>query len=117
MTTPFESRLQRLFVETAAQLPAEDFTARLTAELHESRRRGRLLRSAGAALALGLLWAFLPSLEPAIGTVAAYPGQAFDVVTEALAALSRSPLIYVYGAALAGYAGRAAAQRFHIRLF
>jgi hypothetical protein len=117
MTTEFESELERLFADTDTELPDEEFTARLMAELHKPRRRERWIWSAACAVALALSWALFPTLDPVLRVVAGYPGELLDVVTKALVALSGSPLTYVYGTALAGYLLHHLVRRFHILFF
>jgi hypothetical protein len=116
MTDEFESRLQRMFAEAEVNMPAADFAARIGADLRKSRRRERLVRCSRWLTALALAWLSLQLLMPALGALGASVTMLPGVITDSVVALSRSPLVYVYGAALGGYLLLRLAGRFHLRL-
>jgi hypothetical protein len=103
MTQQFENQLKRMFAELDEDLPAAQFAPRVMSELHRPHRRERLLWSAAILAVLAFLWVAFADLEAQLRTVAEFPRILFAATSELGAALSRSPLAYIYGTALAGY--------------
>ncbi len=107
MTREIESQLKQMFADLDEHLPAADFTSRVTSEVLELRWRARLLWASALLAAVAFLWFAFPHLEAGIRIV---------VAGESLAALAKSPLVYVYGTALGGYGLLWLLRRFQIRL-
>jgi hypothetical protein len=103
MTQEFEGQLKRMFAELDEDLPVAEFAPRVMSELLRPRRRERLRWSVTTLAALAFLWFAYADLEAGLQMVAGFPRLLFAVASESVAALSRSPLVYIYGAALAGY--------------
>jgi hypothetical protein len=103
MTQEFENQLKRMFAELEEDLPAAEFAPRVMAELHRPRRRERLLWSGIILATLAFGWFAFPDLEAGFRIVAGFPRMLFDVTGESGVALSRSPLVYIYGTAFVGY--------------
>jgi hypothetical protein len=116
MTRELESRLKQMFADLDEDLPAAGFTSRVMSELHRPRRRERVLWSSAILAVLAFLWFSLPHVEAGLRSVAGFPRALFSVVSESLAAFSQSPLVYVYGTALGGYALLWLIRRLRIRL-
>jgi hypothetical protein len=115
MTRELENRLKQMFAELDEGLPAADFTAEVMSGVLRPRRRERLLWSSALLAALAFVWFSFPVLEAGFRTVAGFPRTLFAVGSESLAALSQSPLIYVYGVALGGYVLLWLVRRFQVR--
>jgi hypothetical protein len=103
MARELENELKQMFADLDEDLPVAEFTSRVMCELHEPRRRERLLWSSTVLAALAFLWVSIPVIEAGLRRVAGLPRALADVAGESWAALSQSPLIYVYGTALGGY--------------
>lgn len=116
MTPELENPLRQMFAGLDEELPATDFTSKVMSELLRPRRRERLLWSAAVLAALAFVWFAFPDLETGVTVVAGFFRNAFDVAGDSLAALSRSPLVYIYGTALGGYALLWLTRRLRIRL-
>lgn len=116
MTRELESQLKQLFAAADVDLPAEDFTAGIMAELQRSYRRERLIRLSALVAPLLFLWLSWPSLGPMLRIAAEYASLLTEVAAESAVALSQSPLVYVYGTALGGYLLLRLVHRFQIRL-
>jgi hypothetical protein len=116
MTQEIESRLKRMFAELEQDLPATDFAPAVMAELHRPRRRERVLWSAMLLAALVFLWFAFADLAAGFRIVAGFPRLLIAVTGESVAALSRSPLVYIYGMGLVGYGILWLMRRFGIRV-
>jgi hypothetical protein len=116
MTRELENSLKQMFADLDEDLPAAPFTRQVMSELLEPRRRERWLWYSALVAALAFLWLAFPELEAGINIVAAYPRTLFEIANESWAALSQSPLIYVYGTALGGYGLLWLVRRLQIRL-
>jgi hypothetical protein len=103
MAPEFENDLKRMFARADEELPAAQFTNRLMSELLKPRRRERWLGAAALLAAVAFLWFSFPYLEAGL-----------KVAVES--ALAQSPLLYIYGTALGGYALLWLVRRFQIRL-
>jgi hypothetical protein len=115
MTRELENRLKQMFAELDEDLPDADFTAEVMSGLLRPRRSERLLWFSALPAALAFLWLSFPVLEAGFEVVAGFPRTLFAVGSESLAALSQSPLVYVYGVALGGYVLLWLVRRFQIR--
>jgi hypothetical protein len=116
MTRELESELKQLFADLDEDLPAADFTSQVMSELRKPRRRERLLWCSAILAALAFLWFSFPHLEAGLRIVAGLRRTLFDVASESLAALSQSPLVYIYGTALGGHVLLWLMRRLRIRL-
>ena len=116
MTREIENELKQRFADLDEDLPVADFTTRVMTDLLEPRRRERLVWFAILLATLAFLWIALPVIAAGFRMVAGFPRIVSDVAGESWAALSRSPLIYVYGAALGGYVLIWLTRRLRIRL-
>jgi hypothetical protein len=115
MTQEPQDRLKQLFAATDTELPGEHFTAEVMSELVKPRRRARLIWLSSvvgmATFLVFLLW----NLEPLLGSLAVEPRVLLDVATRSWAVVSQSPLVYVYGTALAGHVLLKLVQRLELR--
>jgi hypothetical protein len=116
MTRELENQLKQMFAELDENLPVADFTSEVMSGLLRPRRRERLLWSPAILAALAFLWFSFPVLEAGFRIVAGFPRTLFAVGSDSLAALSQSPLVYVYGMALGGYVFLWMVRRLQIRL-
>lgn len=116
MTRELDNPLQQMFAELDEDLPAADFTSEVMSGLLRPRRRERLLWSSAILSVFAFLWFSFPHLEVGVRIVAGFPHALLAVASEWLAALSQSPLVYVYGTALGGYALLWLVRRLQIRM-
>ena len=115
MTRELENQLKRMYADLDEDLPAAQFTSRVMLELHEPRRRERMLWSLAILAAVAFLGFTFSTFEPVVKAVAVFPRTLLDAVRESWVALWQSPLVYIYGSALGGYALLAVVRRFRIR--
>lgn len=116
MTPEHENRLKQMFADLEEDLPVADFSSRVMSEVRKPRRRARLLWSSAILAALAFLGFSFRDLEAGLRIVAGFPRAFLAVASEPLAALSQSPLIYVYGMALGGYVVLWLVRRLQIRV-
>jgi hypothetical protein len=105
MTREIENPLKQMFADLDENLPSAGFTSEVMSELLKPRQRERLLRSSAVLAALAFLWLSFPHLDAGVRIVG----------SASLATLSQSPLVYVYGMALGGYALLWLMRRIQIR--
>ena len=116
MTRELENQLKQMFADDRHEdLPGTQFTSQVMSEVLKPRRRERVLGSSAILAALAFLWFAFPYLEPRLRIVAGLPSTLFDAASESWAASSQSPLVYIYGTALGGYALLWLVRRLNIR--
>lgn len=115
MTREIENQLEGMLA-AAADLPGDDFTARVMSDVLGPRRRERLIRVSGLLAALMFCCLLLWQLEPLLGTVAGSPRLLPRFAAESWRALSGSPLVCVYGTALGAVLLARLLRRLHIHV-
>jgi hypothetical protein len=110
-----DDELKQRFAELDEELPAGAFTSRVMDGLMKPRRRERWLWSCATLSTFAFLWFAFPYLQAGLGIVAEIPRTLSGVAREAFPALSQSPLVYVYGTALGGYALLRLMRRLQVR--
>jgi hypothetical protein len=73
MTDDFDDQLRALFVSAEHDMPAETFTAGVTARIGSDRRRSRLLQGVGGLTIVVTLWLLAPDIARAVVAVAGFP--------------------------------------------
>src|SRR5262249_18015728 len=118
MTSDFDDHLRTLFRSAEDDLPAQVFTAAVTARFQSHRRRTRLLYGSGILITVVILWLLAPDVARGVAAVAAVPSMVPGLSSRTMRALSESSLIsvvYLYAGVFGCYLLLKVLRQFRIR--
>ena len=106
MTSDVEDQLRVLLTSAEHDLPADAFTAGVSARLRAHRRQTRLLQGSGLLTTMVVLWLLAPDIARGAAAMSGFPTLLFGFVGRSVRTFPESSLFSVtclYGAVFAGF--------------